>query len=369
MSSTRNFLILGVILIGMFALAAFVRDQAAARIPPPDEGVLMTDHYRLSGTLDQPLLVVADTAALETSSSVFGDAALVGASGVQVDGQVQGDLTALGDMLTLGPEAQISGALAFMGDSAVINGAVEGDITIVADSLTLGPRARVSGEIAACVSQVDDQRQDAAAVQPCSESDLIPRFAALQSLATVGSGGFSSGGALISFASAFFLAGATALLAAIFPRRVALAAEAARQVPGRLAGLGCLTLLGLFSFSLLVLLLVALVPPLGLILMLITAFLLLLLFAALVMGWVALAAMAGDWLARRLGVHRAPPLITAAVGSLLLTLGLNLLALLPFGGLLALVGGLLVAFTGLGAVYRTRMGGRPLDDAYLLQAG
>ena len=274
MSKLRNFLILGGFILATFALSSWVRGRVESPVVDPDsvgKGILVTDHYELTGTLDQSLVVAADTAALTESARVFGDAALVGRSAVTVDGQVQGDLTALGDTFTLGSAAQISGALSFMGQHATVNGTVEGDLTLVAEQITLGPQARISGRIAACGGQVDDQRVDAAALSACSQSDLMPRFEALQSLADVGAGGFSSGGALASFSSAFVLAGLTALLAAAFPRRVRLAMEAVQAAPGYLTGAGCLTLFGLAGFGLLALLVLAFVPPLGLLLLLAAA--------------------------------------------------------------------------------------------------
>jgi|GEM_PF-2261401 len=367
MSKLRNFLILGGFILATFALASWVRGRVES--PPTTdalvEGILITDHYQLTGTLDQSLVVAADTAALAESARVFGDATLVGRSGVTVDGQVQGDLTAMGETFMLSSGAHVGGALSFMGHSATVNGTVEGDLTLVAEQIMLGPQAHISGRIAACGGQVDDQRVDVAALPPCSQSDLMPRFEALQSLAQVGAGGFSSGGALASFSSAFVLAGLTALLAAAFPRRVRLAMEAVRAAPGYLTGAGCLTLFGLAGFGLLALLVLAFVPPLGLILLLAAAALFVLLVAALVMGWVVLAAAVGDWIARKFGAQTVPPLMTAALGSMTLTLALNGLVFLPFGGLVALVSGVLLGLIGVGAVYRTRMGGRRLDEAHL----
>jgi hypothetical protein len=114
-------------------------------------------------------------------------------------------------------------------------------------------------------------------------------------------------------------------------------------------------------------LLLATIPPLGLLLLPVFLLLLLLLVVLTMTGLVTAVIMIGDWLLRRMSRLPAPPMIAAVVGSLTLSLALAAIALLPFGFAINFV--LLGAFScvGLGASLFTRIGTRPVGRTYFIQ--
>src|SRR6185369_5942621 len=99
-------LIFVVIIVGV---ASYVRTWITDRTQPDSKQVIFTDNYQLSTDYDHALSVVADTATLENGSHVSGDVALVGSDSAQIDGTVDGDLTIVGDALTLGATGKVLG--------------------------------------------------------------------------------------------------------------------------------------------------------------------------------------------------------------------------------------------------------------------
>jgi hypothetical protein len=308
---------------------------------------------------------------LDADSRVAGNTSLLGDT-LNVAGMVEGDLNALGGRLTIGEQARIGKNANLMGTEVVFGGSVAGDLHITADHVTLLASARISGVIDICSDNVIDQRVDAPT--PACINDGFDPFAALIALRETSLGGATLGARIdtlatlgITIVGMVILTGISALLVTFFPRQISHIEEAMRARPRSFGGVGIATYalaLGIF-FALILLL--AVVPPLGLLLVPVFLILLLLLLILTLTGLVTAVIMFGDWLLRRASKLPSPPLIAAVVGSLALSLSLAVVALLPFGFAISflLLGAL--SSVGLGASLSTRIGTRPVGRTYFVQ--
>ncbi len=374
MRNRQKILILLVIVIGVIGLGNVVSRRVLER--RAGDGVIITQDYSLSDTVNDPLVVIADTVALSGDSQVNGDAGLVGRTSVILAGQVSGDLAALGEDVNLETNAQINGDAALMGNKVLLNGTINGDLTVIGDTLTINPSAQVNGTITACVTHLADERSDAAPIQPCSDAEST-KYTTLKSLSdgqlprisldSFGSGGLSSGGLLFSLSASLVMTGLAALVVTAFPRAFSHLTEALQTMPRRMAGMGCLTSLFAVGGSVILLVILADIPVVGLLLLPFGAIAGIVLLGMVIVGWIALALVIGSWIVNRLGSRRTPPIIAVALGSIALFLLWHILALLPLGGVLTFLLMTLLGTAGLGAAFTTRMGTRPLRRSYFIQ--
>jgi hypothetical protein len=365
---------LALAIIGLIALANAAR-HSLIQGPLLTPGEIVFDQtYALAGTLDDDLLVVAEQVDLGSDSRVTGDVALISAA-ITLHGQIDGDLTVLGEFIEIAPDARINGNATLLAETAIIRGTVAGQVHTRADRLTIDAQASLEGEVFACYDVVQDARTTARPILPCENNDLLsstgtmealrdPRFVLPVLNVTVG------GAALVLLFSALgsmALSGLSILAVVMFPRQISYIEAAIRSNPRALGGTGLLMLLlgaGL-SFALGLVLVVA--PPIGLILTpvyLVVA----LLFAGMVLaGWITVTLVIGDLILRRLGATTLPPLVIAAVGNVSLLLVWNVLALNDYSRILGALALVLLGAVGLGAVFTTRLGTRPIHRSYLVQ--
>lgn len=371
MESHRKLILLALVVIGLLALGLFAR-QRVADIRLGADNVIVTDHYRLSQAVDEPLVVLADTVNINNDSHVAGNTALVGRSAVTVDGRINGDLTALGSTLAINRNSRVSGNAALMGNVVTVAGDVDGQLMVMADRLVVEPGARLNGEIVACVSAMDGREYlSESQIRRCSENEALATFVPLQALRDgvspdLFARGFPAGLPFTLLAS-ILLAGLAALAVTLFPEQIGHLQTAVRAIPRSLAGIGCLTFLLVIGIGAGLVLVLAIVPPLGLLLLPLALLIGLVLVGMIVAGWIALALVLGDWLMRRMTGSPLPPLVDAAVGSLALLVVSNLLAVVPFGALAVLLAVAVLGAVGLGAAVTTRMGTRPLPASALTQ--
>jgi hypothetical protein len=371
MESRRKLILLALVVIGLLALGLFAR-QSVADVRLGADNVIVTDHYRLSRAVDEPLVVIADTVTITNDSQVAGNAALVGRSAVTVDGRINGDLTVLGNTLAINRNSRVSGDAALMGNVVTVAGDVDGQLTVMADRLVVEPGARLNGEIVACVSAIDGRDYlSESQIRRCSENEALATFAPLQALRDgVSPDQFAQGfsaGLPFTLLGSILLAGLAALAVTLFPQQIGHLQTAVRAVPRSLAGTGCLAFLLVIGGVAGLVLVLAIAPPLGLILLPLALLVGLALLGMIIAGWIALALVLGDWLMRRATGGALPPLVDAAVGSLALLVVWNLLAALPFGALAVLLAVTVLGAVGLGAAVTTRMGTRPLRPTALTQ--
>jgi cytoskeletal protein CcmA (bactofilin family) len=225
-----------------------------------------------------------------------------------IDGQVIGDVVHLGGEIALGPAARIDGDLRLSSDSASdgADQAVTGQVTRDEPAMTFG----------LAWLQQNAQRQAGWAV---GETVILATLAAL--LGALYAAGLGRIGRALARDTLVCLA------------------------MGLLVALVGLALIVQMAFT------IVLIP--------VSMIGLLLLVLAVGLGWIALGAAIGGWLAQRLNLtggreeSRWFSAASAGLGTLLLMAALNLLALLPaIGDLLAMAS----AVAGLGAVFLTRFG-------------
>jgi hypothetical protein len=162
------------------------------------------------------------------------------------------------------------------------------------------------------------------------------------------------------------LTGVSALTVAAFPQQIGNMEEAILTTPRRVGQAGLMSALLAIGVTIGVVLLLGVVPPLGLIALPVYGLAALAFLGLTVSGWITVALIVGDWLLRRVS-RGLPPLITVAIGSIVLFVVWHLLALLPFGLLLVLLAMAVLGSVGLGAVVATRLGTRPVRRRYLVQ--
>src|SRR5690606_8726217 len=144
--------------------------------------------------------------------------------------------------------------------------------------------------------------------------DPFAELIALRS-AALGSSPFTAAPSVATLALVVFgalaLVGTSVLAVTFFPRHISHIEEAMRARPRNFGGVGIAVyalVIGLF-FALTFLL--ALFPPLGLLLVPVFILLGVLLFVFFATGTITLAVMLGDWLLRRFSRHPQPPLVAA----------------------------------------------------------
>lgn len=338
--------------------------------PFAESDIQLTENYRLAGAHEGDLVIFARSILLTEGSRVEGKASLVGES-VTAQGVVEGDVTLAGDTVLVGENAHVTGDLTAFGSVVTLAGRVDGDVHLNAQKVHLLASAQVTGTLTACAAQIEDQRSDATALAPCADAHDYGPFNALIALRS--GGGLSAGtGGLFStelfvLIGAPLLAGISALAVALFPRQMSRLEEAVRLRPRSLAGAGAALFGLLMGLLALMIILLALMPGLGLILMSLCV------FGAAVFALLMAAAFAtvslavGDWTLRRLAPAGATPLVTAVVGGLLVALFLGLVSLLPFGFLLAAALGAVISTAGIGAAVVTRFGTRSLRRSIFVQ--
>ncbi|MEO8396887.1 MAG: hypothetical protein ABI700_28085 [Chloroflexota bacterium] len=364
---SRNVVIFAGAVAAVFVLALLLRQPVTQRVTVDDNIIVQSD-YQLSEAHDADLVVLgSNTVTINQKGSVDGNASLIGDT-VGVAGSVDGGLTVLGKTVYIDPTANIDGHTALMGTNITVGGHISGDLVVNGGNITILPDTSIDGSINAC-GTVTDQRVNSPAVT-CSGVDLTA-FAPLMALRN---GTQNDSHQIPVFAlillTAFggvVLTGMSVLSVTFFPRQISHIEEAMRARPRSFVGVGIATYaleIGVF-FALLFFL--AILPPLGLLLVPVFLILSLILLLLSISGLITLVVILGDWLLRRVSQPPQPPLIAAVLGSLALSAGLAVIGLLPYG--LAISFLLLGAFSsvGLGAALFTRIGTRPVGRTYFIQ--
>jgi cytoskeletal protein CcmA (bactofilin family) len=331
---------------------------------------MMASDYLLNESIADDLVVMAGNITLESVSHVQGDASLIGGT-ITIDGAIDGDLISMGDTLTLLPGSHISGDVSLIGSDITLGGQIDGSVHITSDTLTVQPDAQIEGTINPCAATIIDNRGDVPALAPC-EHQLFPLFDTLvalrQPVNTLNAGQWAvPGSALLTLVlGSLVLAGFSTLAVAMFPRQISRIEEAIRLRPGGLFGAGFAVFLLVLGMIAALIMVLAVLPPVGLLLLPIYALAGLVGLALLIAGLVTLSLVIGDWILHRVSRVSQPPLITATLGSLVLSTLLALLALAPFGFVLGLVALLVISSVGVGAALFTRLGTRSLQRSYFV---
>ncbi len=333
--------------------------------------VIFEEDYQLTDTLDGDAVVFGTRITLDAASIVNGDLSLVGET-VVISGVINGDLAiAASDIQFSG--AHINGDTVMMGNKIVINGRFDGDFSVTGESITIDPLSVFSTEPNVCedISEnlLEFVCQDETAFTPLEALIRLRREGlALDSLNAITPAAVLTIGALMTG----IMAGIASLSVTIFPRQFSRIEDAVRTTPRRLFGVG-LAVFGLgIGLTLALIVLIAMLPPLGFILIPVYLAAGLALLALLISGWVTLALVIGERVIGRAprtsrSSRGVPPMLIAAVGSVILSAVLTLLALLPFGSVITAITLAAVTSAGVGAAMLTRLGTRPLSRATFVQ--
>ncbi|MCZ2094840.1 MAG: polymer-forming cytoskeletal protein [Anaerolineae bacterium] len=366
----RNFLVFAGAVVGILILALLVRQPFLQRATPDEKNVIF-ESYTLTERHAGDLAIFGGTVALDVGSRVGGSASLLGDT-IAVAGAVEGDLGAIGDTLIVNPGAQIAGNANLLGTAVTFGGTVAGDLHISAEQVTILPGARISGVVDVCAENLTDQRVDVPA-PTCINNGINP-FAALIALRETSLGGSTLGARLdtlatmgIAIVGMVMLTGFSVLLVTFFPRQISHIEEAMRARPRGFGGVGIAVYALAVGVFFGMILLLATIPPVGLLLIPVFLILVLALVVLTMTGLVTAVIMIGDWLLSRVSKFPTPPLIAAVAGSLALSVGLAAVALLPFGFAISVLLLGLFSSVGLGASLFTRIGTRPVGRTYFIQ--
>lgn len=285
------------------------------------------------------ILLLSACQAGEVNSGAYSGTLVLEGSHTYAEGDtLPGVLVMLGGEVTLQPGARVDGQVFLLGGSLNVEGQVERDISAIGGELTLGPGAVVGGDVR--VGSGELRRSPQAAVQGkvltgaasgVEPGDLFPERSLGQRLIWL-------------IPEALILAGLAYLAASYIPRPVSRVKRAAVGHPvvsiamGLLAGIVLPVLLVVMAFTLILIPVTLLGLVVG--------------FLAIGYGWVGIGTAVGHRLATWRNWALRPP-ASAFLGTLVFMLVVNLVALIPAVGSLV---SLLTATTGLGAVLLTRFG-------------
>jgi hypothetical protein len=364
MKTRRLLIVTGAVIVALIALSNAARHQVMKEPLMDGDNVLFRDHYSLSNRVEGALFVMAQTIELTNDSQVEGDTALVGKT-VTIAGDIEGDLMATGSEVRLDSSSEIDGDVILIGKEIILAGAIDGDIVVTGGSLTIADGTNIDGELTVCGDTINDGRADAGQIHLCStmhSSDLIHAG---------GGAGFNNSLLNMSISALFstlLLGGLGGLAVTFFPAQISHIEEAVRSRPRDMVLSGLMIDLAAIGVGALFVVVLAAVPPLGVILLPIMALLGLVYVGMALAGWVTIALVIGEWLLDRASQHQpSPPLVTVAVGSFALAFVLHIVALIPLGAIVSFLAFAVIGVVAVGAAFMTRMGTRPLHRSYFVQ--
>ena len=310
------------------------------------------------------LIVMLALAAGATTAFAGGlaDRTIWGGNNVIQSGQtVNGDLTIFGGNTTIEDGATITGDMTVMGGNVTLNGTVEGNVVTFGGSLDLTSTSVIEGNLVRTGGSVSTeegyevQGSETTGFDGDFNFDGLPIPVPVPTVRTspfdyamqmLWNGFWAVGMAVV--------AGVLAVVVMLFlPDQTARVTAAVGSTP-MLSGLvGLLTLLAVPILATVIAVITLLcLSPLSLIAMLVYAL-------ALLFGWLAFGILLGDRLAAALKWPFLSPVLSAALGTFLITLLVNGLSIFPGGELFSFLAWVVVASVGLGAVTLTRFGTRP----------
>ena len=260
------------IVLAFLLVILFIPTGTLAAAPAGDEVVFGGSYTLASGqTLQGSLLVFGGTATIEDGARVTGDVVLFGGS-VTIEGEVDGNVSATGGSLGLGPLA-----------------IVHGDVNMLGASIEQNEGAQILGKI-----NIEEEATQNRALKDTFAGRIIAQV--LDMLWSI---------------FLWFAFSALAVLIVIFaPNPASRVAQTIVIQPGMSALVGLLTLIVALPVLLLLTITIILSP--------VSFFGLLALVVAAIFGWISLGLETGNRLARAFHREWAPP-VSAGLGTFLLT--------------------------------------------------
>lgn len=370
------------------------------------DAALMAREVSIEGTISGDLTVVGEHFTLDEDARLSGDVMLL-VDQVELNGRIDGDVTIMGGNLVVGENAVVVGDFGACTDAVTdgredarpIHDCVNTDELENLQSLQFAQRnAPLSLELGSdnpeapnsfglLISPPEsdstlrlefnppDEMEMPSLLLPilagsifgpesgiASASMILPLLAATTSVNVQDDSpaDFALLGLLMSVLGSLMLTGLAALAVTFFPRQIDHIEGAIRSIPRNVSGVGIMLLVLAIGVTGAICLLIAVLPPVGLILLPVYLIAALLLLGMMIAGWITLGLVFGGWLLKRVAKATLPPLVTVCVGTFTLFTIVDLLALLPYGEVLALIAVVLIGSVGLGAALITRMGTRPL---------
>lgn len=295
----RVYWIVSLVVVMLLPTACGVQEQPGAY-----SGTLILEGqhiYPRGKTLPGVLVMLDGEASLEPGARLEGSAFVLGGI-LNIDGKVDGDVVVIGGKVVIGAQA-----------------AITGDVRVGSGESDISPQAQVSGQVlVGAASQVEI-------------TDLLPQRSIQTQLIWL-------------LPEALLLAGLAYLAARYIPRQVNNVRQAAVHHPIISAAMGLLASIVVPALLVLMAYTLILVP--------VTVLGLVLVFVIIAYGQIALGIETGSRLVRWLNWSLRPA-VAAAFGTLLFSLLLNILTLLPvIGPTLNLIFALVV----IGAILLTRFG-------------
>jgi hypothetical protein len=266
---------------------------------------------------------------------------------------LDGDLAVIGGAAILQQGSTVEGSVAVVGGNLDANGEIGGDLVVVGGNATLGASAvvfgdvwEIGGNVTRGTARIEGEYFPGEGIDIPFDFDFDDfNFDFTKVFGVYPGSWFSTQARVIGYLFQSFMLAALAVLVVIFwPKPTSRVSSTVIGQPVITGGIGLLTIIVVPIVLLLLMITICLIPVsiVGVILMVV----------AVVFGWIALGLEVGKRLAIALN-QEYQPVVMAGLGTLVLSLVVNGIGLIPCVGWLA---PFLVAAIGLGGVLLTRFG-------------
>lgn len=293
-----------VILLSVVVLLALIVSGCGI-VPGTGTNLILGGNERITTgeVVNEPLTVLGGNVTVEEGARLTSDVVVVGGN-VTADGEIERDVYVYGGNLTLGPHA-----------------VVHGNISKFGGNIVQSPGARIDGQI------------------ETRENIRLP-FAWSPQVIRIGQGvGYVFRTLLLTILAA--------VVVLLWPNATGRVATAIRTTPGVVAAVGLVTVIGVPILLVLCAITLILLP--------VTLIGALLLAVAGLFGWIALGLETGRRLSAILNLSEVSPVLLAVGGTLVFTLVVDGIGLIPWLGWIAPT---LATILGVGGVALTRFGTR-----------
>jgi hypothetical protein len=323
--------------VSLTFLIAFTRVQAVSA-QGPSERVILNDRYVLGSkeVHSGNLTIIARDVEIQAGSRVDGDVSIVSAGSVTLGGEINGDVS------ILAPSAELESGLR-----------VNGSLSVCAREFQQAPDAMITGSQSTGCNQLGSILSGVGRAQGGfpqavgdtffgeDENPIVHLFRVI--------------------VTACVVAALAALAATVLPGHVRRMTETAMSRFATTTAIGVVSMAVALTLSAVYLLSMILTLGLTCLILPLVAAAWFVIALALLTGWIAVSVPLGTLLLHRFKVYPTP-MVSAALGALVLTLAHGLLEMLPCVGWLAWVVLIVLGSAGFGSVVLTRFGTRPYPE-------
>jgi hypothetical protein len=289
-----------------------------------------------------------------------------------------GSLTIVARDVELQPGSRVDGDLSIVSaGKVVLSGEINGDVSILAPGAQLDGSLRVNGDLSVCAR---DFKRDVGATITGNQSTGCNQLGAVFGGVGRGAGNFpqfvedsvfGDSNPVVRFfrvvVTSFGLAALAALAATVFPNHIKRMTETAMSRIATTTVVGFVSMGVALALSAVYLLAIVLTLGLACLALPLVGVAWLVIILALITGWIAVSVPLGTLVLHRLKVYPTP-MVAAAVGTLVLTLTLGVVEMIPCIGWLSWLMLAVLGSAGLGSVLLTRFGTRPYPEIIPVRA-